>query len=427
MNDGPHGNARPPEPTLIHRLLSEIRTPGRLQMFVVMALAVAVLLVRKTDAFLHPQFWAEDGHVFFQDQVNLGIAAMVEPYSGYLHLAPRLTAWLAYVFFPFSAAPAVYNYLSLLALLVVILNIYSRRFRFEHKALLSLTMVLVPHCGNEVFMNITNVNWILALLLLVILFKEPPDRQFGTLGGQMAADAAGIGVCGLSGPCIIFAAPFFVGRFWRGKSPYNLRLAGLAVLVATIQGSFLLMGNPLTDGAPAEAGLFATGCAVFGEKMFGNLLLGSTLPYLANPYVLCGYGVLVVSAVAWLAVNCGKGRPIFVLLAFSALILLTTFLKFKEFPEILIPPFLAGRYFYLPSVLFIWSLILCLNQPNKSASQLVVFLLIATLLSSLTSRFHSPPFADLEWAQASQRILKNQLITIPINPPGWSLSVISRK
>ena len=54
-----------------------------------------VLYARMPDAFSHPQFWAEDGTIFFLDAHSGGWRALLDPYSGYLHLIPRAVAWLA--------------------------------------------------------------------------------------------------------------------------------------------------------------------------------------------------------------------------------------------------------------------------------------------------------------------------------------------
>lgn len=415
------------KPDPFHPAVSEIRKDGGLRVFLVLMIAVAILFVRKTDAFVHPQFWAEDGTVFFQDQVNQGFSAIVKPFAGYLNLVSRLIALMADAFFPYSAAPAVYDYSSLLAVLVVILNIYSPRLVMDNKALLSLSIVLVPHFGNEVFMNAANVNWILAVLLLVVLFKEAPDRRFGNLALQVVSDVTAMVLCGFSGPLIVFLSPFFVWRFYIQKSRCNLCLAVVAVLIAATQSVFVsrqnsLIAEVLQPGVPA-----VDYWSVAGQRLFGNLFLGSTLPFCLNPYILCGCGVLVLSSVVRLGVQCGKGRQIFVFLAFSAMIVLTTFLKFKPFLDELLSPENGARYFYVPYVMFTWALILCLNKRRKQESAMAGFLLVVILFSSLASGFHSQPLKDFHWSQYSRLISKNHKTIIPINPPGWRLDVTARK
>jgi hypothetical protein len=59
-------------------------------------LAAAVLLALRKPWALHtPQFWAEDGSIFMTQDDLLGPRAFLVPYNGYLHLLPRLVAWIA--------------------------------------------------------------------------------------------------------------------------------------------------------------------------------------------------------------------------------------------------------------------------------------------------------------------------------------------
>ncbi len=54
--------------------------------------AVGLLALRDTDAFLRPDFWAEDGRAFFRGWNMFGWSSFIEPYAGYLHLIPRIVA-----------------------------------------------------------------------------------------------------------------------------------------------------------------------------------------------------------------------------------------------------------------------------------------------------------------------------------------------
>jgi hypothetical protein len=49
------------------------------QLIAVAALAVALLALRDSDAFLRTDFWAEDGRAFFGGRNALGWASLLEP------------------------------------------------------------------------------------------------------------------------------------------------------------------------------------------------------------------------------------------------------------------------------------------------------------------------------------------------------------
>src|ERR1019366_4560833 len=49
-----------------------------------------ILFARRPESFLHPQFYAEDGAVFYVGAHRDPWGSILTPYAGYLHLASRL-------------------------------------------------------------------------------------------------------------------------------------------------------------------------------------------------------------------------------------------------------------------------------------------------------------------------------------------------
>jgi hypothetical protein len=75
--------------------------------------AIAVLVTRRPDAILHPQFWAEDGTVFYAQAYNHpSIGQIFAPSAGYLQLLPRFVA-LAAQLFPLSWGPAIFAFVGI--------------------------------------------------------------------------------------------------------------------------------------------------------------------------------------------------------------------------------------------------------------------------------------------------------------------------
>jgi hypothetical protein len=83
------------------------------------ALAGVLLILRYPDWFLRPRLWAEDLPVFFVGARFDGTSAILAPYAGYIHLIPRLLAWLGAGLDP-SRIPVFYLYSSLAITLLVI-------------------------------------------------------------------------------------------------------------------------------------------------------------------------------------------------------------------------------------------------------------------------------------------------------------------
>src|SRR5512139_1888487 len=84
-------------------------TPSGSTRLLLGALLAALLLLRNPASLLHPQFWAEDGTLFFQQAFDSGfLSTVLQPASGYLHAFPRLVAGLS-LLFPMEQAPLVFN------------------------------------------------------------------------------------------------------------------------------------------------------------------------------------------------------------------------------------------------------------------------------------------------------------------------------
>src|SRR5512134_1888460 len=86
-----------------------------------------LLFLRKPESLLHPQFWAEDGQLFFQQAWNQGfLASLLEPMSGYLHTFPRLVAGIS-TLLPLSLAPLAFSLAAFVVQLLPALYLLSAR------------------------------------------------------------------------------------------------------------------------------------------------------------------------------------------------------------------------------------------------------------------------------------------------------------
>jgi hypothetical protein len=74
-----------------------------------MVVAVLLIVSRRPDAILHPQFWAEDGYQYWSQAYEFGgLHVLFRPEAGYLQLFPRLAAAL-FVHFPLQWVPAFFS------------------------------------------------------------------------------------------------------------------------------------------------------------------------------------------------------------------------------------------------------------------------------------------------------------------------------
>lgn len=91
------------------------------------AVAAVCLALRKPWALLTPQLWAEDGSIFLVQDEQLGLAAWFTPYNGYLHLLPRIVAWVTSRTLDVAWWPAAYNGAAYLVTLALFGRLASRR------------------------------------------------------------------------------------------------------------------------------------------------------------------------------------------------------------------------------------------------------------------------------------------------------------
>jgi hypothetical protein len=66
-------------------------------------IGIILVALRTPGTWSNPGFYAEDGQIFFSQQLQNGASSLFQPYNGYFHLAPRLIALFA------SPAPIFYQ------------------------------------------------------------------------------------------------------------------------------------------------------------------------------------------------------------------------------------------------------------------------------------------------------------------------------
>ena len=232
-----------------------------------------ILFIRKPDAFLNPQFWAEDGTIFFKSALEDGWSSMLDRYSGYFHFYPRLISCLAVELFPIAYQPHIYNFAALLGLLFVVSHLFVPRVNVSFRFVLALLLVLAPTgtevgvYGSEAILVLTNTQWYLSLSLLLLLISRPPKRWTGWV-----FDLSTLLFVGFTGPFLVPFAPLFLARALYEKRVYPTAMCNLATTIAVIQA---LSAVDVT----AEQGRYVIEWyhyAQLGAAFVGPALLGPT-------------------------------------------------------------------------------------------------------------------------------------------------------
>ena len=394
------------------RLAAWWREP-RLNGWVFASLA-GLLFLRRPAALLAPQLWAEDGSVFLLGQDARGFAALFEPYMGYLHALPRLTAWAADTLLDVAWWPAFYNAVAFAIWLGVLARLFSSRLNLPHRPWLAAGVLLAVQTP-EIFLNLTNVQWAGALLLLQQTLIARPQGN-----AQRAGDLLLIGLFGLTGPFIIPLLPLFAWRWWRDRHADNLAPLLLAGLCAAIQGACLHQAAITFEHqhAPLDT---AAAVVALARRLVVWPLLGPTAARDLPAIIQSALGAAAFGFLLWRTVRANAHRSTrLALFGAGVLIMSAGFIRMR--PDTWTGDDLAfsDRYFFHARVILFWLLAFELDAVGRTTILTSRLALLAAVFTHLpVYRFPAPP--DFGWRERCEPIRRGTAAAIPILPAGWTL------
>ena len=391
-------------------------TPFRLSapiVRIVVAVAACALLVCRLSSILaRPQFWAEDGGVFFADATSgpaHGLDVIFLSYAGYLHLIPRLIAMVG-SFLPVFWGPAFYAYTSIVVLGVVAWAIQSPRIQLPGAWLAALALGAIPHTG-EVYGVICNIQWVTALLLFGILIADDPDSKV-----TMGMDIAGVVVAGLTGPFVVLSLPFFLFRAWQRESRKSWILLITALGCFLLQLPSLLFHRPVSD--EHHPWNLPNLISVLGHRMFVTLFVGDihVSPFAAGSvFFVCG---LTLFLIVWYKRDALPGA--LPMSADAALVVLASVVKVR-FDQLPFGDVRDGdRYFFTGKIILVWLLAALASRTTFSVRAGIYAAFALALWSNYTS-FVYAPFPDMDWPKYAKIIQRREPVKVPILPAGFYL------
>src|SRR5262245_24553384 len=156
----------------------------------VAAMLAAVIVARRPDMITNPQFWGEDGFIFFQQNLTLGFPrAVTSFYANFPYLGQRLIAAAAGLM-PFAAAPRVYTTaaIAISALCVAVFSLPTFRHLARSdllRVLWAIAVVSLPfHDYNALGLlgSPSNLGWWVAVWLALLSFTaflgSPGESRF---------------------------------------------------------------------------------------------------------------------------------------------------------------------------------------------------------------------------------------------------------
>ena len=391
------------------------------------AILLAIMLIlffRMPFEFVNPQFWAEDGIIFFDNAHRHGWHSLTMPYAGYLHLITRFLAYSVHGF-PLRLQPAAFFVLSLCCIIFSAVCITQISWLpVPLKRLYPFAIVLAPHAG-EVFCTLTNTHWILSLLIPFICLA-PPVHTWRTC----LIYATGLAALGLNDPLILIMTPIMATRFL-AYGLRNLRewiIQGAFLVTCFIQGFTILQHSPTAHHTfSLHAGFWLQALIV---KPVSCFFIGAKIGSLAfhNPSLMVTVGLiltlflttfLVAVLTAPTQVRCSFLVFIFV----GWMTLVASFFRSLDNP-LLFDPFGCGdRYYYIPYVFFCFGLLWFASHAKNWQRKIGIFACFVVLLST-ASVFNCPPKPDMQWKTHIKKLENVDSVTVPIYPSeDWSLTI----
>lgn len=123
-----------------------------------------------------PVPWAEDAALFLPAAARSGLASLVEPYSGYLHLLPRLLALAIVEGFDVEDYGAAVFWSGIAAAGVVFWYLATTSLTLGRRVALALGLALVCPPG-EVIGNITNTQWLFLMVVVVGTIEQEGEAH----------------------------------------------------------------------------------------------------------------------------------------------------------------------------------------------------------------------------------------------------------
>ena len=399
----------------------------------VLLLAPAVVVLRRPDAITTPQFYAEDGTYWFADAYNRGLGALLLSNAGYLQTLPRLVAVPAGHLGLVQGA-LLFNTVAIAVQVAPAGLLVSRRFSgfapLRVRVALALAYVLLPNI--ELDANITNAQWHLAVLAVMILVARAPRHS-----GWRVADLTVLLLCGLTGPFSLLLVPAAAVLWWRAAGERRwYACAGLVLLSTLALQAVVFVQSHRGTGAALGASLANLVSIVsdrvvlagsFGQEGHGRFhAQGRAFGTVIATLVMLAAALIVVLALRRASLQV----RVFLLVCFgiTAASLVSPLVPPGNLPawSLFAVSDGAERYFFSAELAWLVCVVIAVSAIPRAASRdLVAALMVLCFLSGPVLAWRYPAYADRHLADYDARLRSSPpgtVLAVPINPD-WTMTL----
>ena len=390
--------------------------------------ALFAIFTRLPGAFLHPQFFAEDGWVWYGQAYNLHwLRSLGIAQAGCLYIFPRLVAGIS-LLFPMQWAPLIMNFAGAVIQALPVSALLSSRCSpwgpLRVRMLMAALYIAVPDAP-EIHVVLTNAVWHLALLQALLAFSLPPLSWRGRV-----SDILLFGIGGLTGPFCILLLPAVVAYWWFRRQRWTLVVLALMFAGALIQALNILqtVRSPGAPLGPTPLRLLR----IIAGSIFIDSMVGTGGPNLRVLFLFAAaIGGLFILVWGWrsapLAVRLYTAFAIIVLMA----VLRDPLLLPSNTPRWeMLANAMGIRYWFLPSLMFLWCAVWC---ASAGRSRLVRFAGLAVLLLTmvgLVRKWIYPPWPNSQFSAEVEHfksLKSGEHMTFSVyDPGGRTMELIKR-
>jgi hypothetical protein len=410
----------------------------RLKYLAVAMLLAAIIVGRRLDAITNPQFWAEDGYIYFVQNAMLGFPrALAQLYNGYPNLTQRLIAFVGGLG-PVVAAPRIYTSISIALTAFGLASFSLPAFRHVVRSdglrvLFCVATVSLP-VDQEMLSNVANLGWYLAIWLSLLSVMRLPRHRWHTMLLALAGSAAIF-----STPLAAVNVPLWLLRACRGALRADRRELGFALVllaafatVAVLTGGFgatpsvpLLDGTlHVTLGSYLDRLAFRAAALVLPPQDWAALVAtGMSRVYhlaailLVALFAVCGVGGFRNVTVLIVALYLAFGGMLITLVGRAAL-------------NLLAPYTLPTRYTLNPAAMLLLAVVVAIDALRSGLPRIAsTTALVGMFAWAWRASFVVEPFLDQHWmtyVPQLDSVLRNKCpahLVVPMNPP-WAPLVV---
>lgn len=403
--------------------ISETRGFHKLLYFVLFL----ILILRRPDALLNPQPWAEDAVIFISGGMYYSYNSLFIPFAGYFHTIPRIVTLFALHFGP-GNAPLIMNLSAIVLSVYCVGIIFDEKFRFlirndGLRFLLPIIIIALPI--KEIYLNITHIQFFLTFYLtLWTMEKMNISEKISTF--DVILPYLALLTCPMSF-VLLPAFVFILFRKYRDGSIFRLDTALYSAVPSIILTTLIVLTRTMSShpiNLPP---------ALYFIR-FVSIKLITTLFFADTNYLLVKYGffiayIVFVIVIILLISGIRKEIDGWLWLFLILYILILVAARPEIFPFFAHSPiidFPHDRFLFYPM-----ALILILFMRNLETSKLKGLYALALIIVMVNITFHYelPAYYDFKWKSQVNNINLSGKETyyIPINPSNWYFAVPSDK